>query len=237
MPDLSPPASSSAAFVHARPADPSFRPRDAAEQRLQRLLVQASDASDTLDAARARDRARLELSRLGPEAVPSLIRLLASLDVALANQVVAVLAGMGEAVHPALVEHLDDPAAQVRRRAAFVIAQRPTPAAARALLERAGRRDEPALRAFAAEAVARACLPEAREVLAGLLADPALGVRYAAARGLALLGGPVEPLLVRALDDPAFQVRLAARKALAGPRSAGCSVGNPHQRWGPRGDE
>lgn len=238
-PDLSAPASSPVAFEHARPADPSFRPRDAVEERVQRLLVQVSDASDTIDAARARDQARLELNRLGAEAVPSLLRLLASLDVALVNQAVAVLAGMGEAAHPVLIERLDDPAAQVRRRAAFVIAQRPTPAAARALLERARRRDEPALRAFAAEAVARACLPEAREVLAGLLAgDPALGVRYAAARGLALLGGPVEPFLLRALDDPAFQVRLAARKALAGPRSAACPVGNTHQQSGSRaGDE
>ncbi|MBI4592574.1 MAG: HEAT repeat domain-containing protein, partial [Candidatus Rokubacteria bacterium] len=103
----------------------------------------------------------------------------------------------------------------LRRRAAYVVAQRPTPDAARALWARVAGDPDPRLRAFGAEALARACLPEARKTLARLLAgDPSLSVRHAAVRGLASLGG-TETERAPALADRAFQVRLAARQALS----------------------
>ncbi|MBI4592809.1 MAG: HEAT repeat domain-containing protein, partial [Candidatus Rokubacteria bacterium] len=183
-------ASPAAVPRYRRPDDPRFAPRDAEEQRVQALLQDVTDPGETATGAAAREAGRRGLEALGPSAIPALVRLLGSLDAAVTNEAAHSLIGLGAVAHAALLERLEAPNWFLRRRAAYVVAQRPTPDAARALWARVAGDPDPRLRAFGAEALARACLPEARGTLARLLAgDPSLSVRHAAVRGLASLGG------------------------------------------------
>jgi len=201
---------------YRRPDDPRFRPRDDAERRIQELLTEAADPEETAEGGARREAGRRELEALGPEALPALLRVLESLDVALANEAGSRLTHLGPAAHGPLLERLDHPSRLVRRRAAALLARYPTPELARALWARVGGDPDPWLRALGADALGRACLEDARDLLADLRArDPSLDVRHAAARSLRRLSSAgIEALLTAALADRAYQVRLAARQAL-----------------------
>lgn len=207
---------------YRRPDDPRFAPRDDQERRVHALLEEALNSDETTEAAERRDSARKTLAGLGAAAAPALVRVLESLNIALAAQAIDTLNRLGAAAHPTLFAALDHPNWLVRRRASSVLTRRPAPEVARATWARTGADPDPRLRAIGAEGLGRACFEDGRGWLAALLAgDASIDVRYAAVRSLARLAAPeVDMLLAEARADRAYQVRLAAQQALR-DRSSG----------------
>jgi hypothetical protein len=205
---------------YPRPPDPRFATRDEAGRQVEALLRRAIEPLETPENTKAREEARRALIAVGREAVPALMDLLGSTQVLVVLETVDALVAIGGAAHPALMAGLEDPNWVLRRRAAHVLAQKPTPEIAPILAAKATGDPDPAVRAAAAEGIGRARPEGAASILAGLLeqdADP--GVRHTAAVALGRLKDVAGlRALERALADPAFFVRLAARKALAATR-------------------
>jgi HEAT repeat protein len=209
------------AVLLERLADPSWRVRSAAVERLAAVadaLPALLEALATGPTAGAREAAAAALARLGAVALPALVERLGAPDPDLRQAAAGVLGDLRDrrAVAP-LVARLADADPNVRAAVAEALAQ-VGGAEAAAALRAAADSDDPTLRASAVEGLVelRASVPVG--TLERLLADPA--VRRPACR---LLGAceaeGVVPLLVRGLSDGARSVREAALAALAQQRA------------------
>jgi HEAT repeat protein len=149
------------------------------------------------------------LTRGGEQALPELLRALASVQDQVRDGAVLALAGMGSVAWPALVLRLRDPSRRVRLGAARALAGGGwAPADARDAFAFSSALDD----WDTVAAMGSAATPFLTEALA----DPHPGVREAAARTLGRSGDPggVPPLRDLLARDPEEEVREAAAAAL-----------------------
>jgi HEAT repeat protein len=204
-----------------RLADPSWRVRSAAVERIAsaaEALPALLEALATGPTVGAREAAAAALARLGGAALSPLVERLGAPDPDLRQAAAAVLAALadGRAVAP-LAARLADGDPNVRAAAAEALA-RVGGADALAALRAAAGSDDATLRLSAVEGLAqlRASVPVA--MLERLLADP--GVRRPAYRLLgACEAAEAFPLVARGLRDTARSVRDAALSALGQQRA------------------
>ncbi len=158
--------------------------------------------------AAVRVRSLRTLARIGAAVdLPSCVAALRDEDAAVRTAAVETVAALGNGPRPELERLAQDRASDVRRAVARhrgLLGHDPT---ARLLADR-----QPSVRVAAAEAAARADLPELEQMLDR---DPVPEVRIAAARRLAEIDVESSAaVLIRALADPRLMVRAAAERSL-----------------------
>lgn len=164
---------------------------------------------------RYRDAAILALRRIGPPALPALVRELNSPQVFMREGAAAALIGSNSpSVNAPLIAALRDPDPEVRSSAAQALGWRgnvaAVPSLVPALSDRSWQVVESAVAALGAVGVSAA------DQLLALLGRPAqdVTVSYQIARGLAAMGRSVVPKLTAALTDPSPSVQTWSAVAL-----------------------
>ena len=175
-----------------------------------KLVNQLQDASK-------RERAGVELLRIGAEAVPALIEALQTTHLDLLPYYQGVLARMGTVATPALTHSLLNDHPLIRARIAEVLAQSKDPAAIPALLS-AMRGEFYTVRSRASRALGAIGAQEAISLLLEALKDPELEVRIEAVKALGKFKNPetFDNMADLLLEDPQIEARQAAAIALGG---------------------
>lgn len=221
--ELDPADAGDRAVLLGRLADPSWRVRAAAVERLaspagRDALPGLLDALSAGPGVGAREAAASALARVGPPAVPPLLERLAAADPDLRQAAAAVLGELADrrAVTP-LTARLADPDANVRTAAADALGKIGGPEAA-AALRAAVDSDDATLRLSAVEALGALHAPLPAAQIERLLPDRSL--RRSLFR---MLGMSDEPgalaLVAQALSDPSRPAREAALGALGHQRA------------------
>lgn len=166
-----------------------------------------------------RERAAMELLRMGNESAPALIEALQSREPGLPLLVGELLLRLGAFAVPALIHSLHNDPPEIRIRVPALLAQIKDPQVTPALMQ-ALSGEYYTVRRQAAQALGMIASPQALPALLDVLKDPEEEVREAAVLAVGVYCDPrtFDPMADLLLDDPALAVRQAAAKALGETR-------------------